>query len=160
MGQNKAKIRKKIIGFLEALLDLFMSFVTIFWDDITIFWDENLLWFLTEKKKLFWTNKKLVYLIFIPKYHNKRHEQVYSLQPKANLFLNVCYLVSRCVCDRWQLLHDYDGRKKIAKYSYFVNVLQTSKVGFFLQCIGWSFSMFLRKSQWNVETCRNIRLAG
>ena len=50
--------------------DLFMFFVTIFRDDITIFWDENLLWFLTVKKTLFWTNKKFVYLIFIPKYRN------------------------------------------------------------------------------------------
>ena len=55
--------------------NLFMSsgwyFRTLFWDDITIFSDENLLWFLIErKKKLFWTNKKFVYLIFIPKYRN------------------------------------------------------------------------------------------
>jgi len=43
----------------------------LFWEEITIFWDENLLRFLTEeKKKLFWTNEKFVYLIFIPKYCN------------------------------------------------------------------------------------------
>ena len=58
----------------------------LFGDDVTIFWYENLLRFLTEKKKLFWTNKKFVYLIFIPKYCNiipkyrtKGHEQVLNV---------------------------------------------------------------------------------
>ena len=44
-----------------------MSFCTLFWDDITIIWDKILFSFLTEKKNLFWTNKKFVYLIFINK---------------------------------------------------------------------------------------------
>ena len=46
----------------------------LFWDDITIICDENIVYFLTEKKKLLWTNKKFVYLIFINKlslYHPK-----------------------------------------------------------------------------------------
>ena len=61
---------------------------TIFWDDIPIIWNENIVCFLNEKKKLFWTNKKFVYLIFInvmissknnvQKYRSKGHEQVFS----------------------------------------------------------------------------------
>ena len=30
-----------------------------------LFWDENLLWFLTDKKNLFWANKRFVHFIFI-----------------------------------------------------------------------------------------------
>ena len=39
----------------------------LFWNDITIIWDENIVYFLHEKKKLFWTNKKFGYSIFINK---------------------------------------------------------------------------------------------
>ena len=46
----------------------------LFWDDITIIWDENIVYFFNWEKKLFWTNKKFVYLIFVNKllwYHPK-----------------------------------------------------------------------------------------
>ena len=49
-------------------------FCELFWNNITMIWDENLVYFLTEKKKLYWTNKKFVYLTFINKlswYHPK-----------------------------------------------------------------------------------------
>ena len=39
-----------------------------------IIWDENIAYFLTEKKNLFWTNKKFLHLIFNNKlawYHPK-----------------------------------------------------------------------------------------
>ena len=42
-------------------------FRTLFLDDIAKMWDENIVYLLTEKKTLFWTNKKFVYLIFIYK---------------------------------------------------------------------------------------------
>ena len=53
-----------------------MSFVTIFWDDITKFGYYDILgrkfiMIFNREKKLFWTSKKLVYLIFIPKYRTK-----------------------------------------------------------------------------------------
>jgi hypothetical protein len=47
---------------------LLQYFRTLFWDDITIFWDENLLLFLTERKKP----------VIIPKYRTKGHKQVYA----------------------------------------------------------------------------------
>jgi hypothetical protein len=68
-------------------------FFTSFWDDITIIWDENIVYFLTEKKNLFWTNKKFDYLIStnfhqqisvkssqnnVLKYRKKGHEQVFK----------------------------------------------------------------------------------
>ena len=31
----------------------------LFWDDISIIWDENIVYFLHEKKKLFWTIRSL-----------------------------------------------------------------------------------------------------
>ena len=50
-------------------------FLTSFWVDITIIWDEDIVYFFNWKKnKLFWTNKKFVYLILINKlswYHPK-----------------------------------------------------------------------------------------
>ena len=66
-----------------------MSFCTLFWDDITIIWDKILFSFLTEKKNLFWTNKKFVYILNFhqqnyddtnQKYSTKGHEQVYCFR--------------------------------------------------------------------------------
>ena len=61
-------------GLISESWDLFMSFVTIIWD-IILGWYYNILeWkyimILNWEKKLFWTSKKFVYLIFIPKYRN------------------------------------------------------------------------------------------
>ena len=38
-----------------------LYFQMLFWDDIMIIWNENIVYFLTEITKLFWTNKKFVY---------------------------------------------------------------------------------------------------
>ena len=59
MGCFKAKS-----FLLGKLCDFRLVHVLFVWYFGTLFWDKNLLWFLAEKKKLFWTNKKFAYIIF------------------------------------------------------------------------------------------------
>jgi hypothetical protein len=84
--------RKQMI----ATWNLFMSFCTIFSYLILGWYHDNLGWkyfllFSTEKKKLFWTNKKFLYLIFInklPWYHSEiKYENI--VQKDMNNFFIV-----------------------------------------------------------------------
>ena len=59
MGCFKAKS-----FLLGKLCDFRLVHVLFVWYFGTLFLDKNLLWFLAEKKKLFWTNKKFAYIIF------------------------------------------------------------------------------------------------
>ena len=59
--------RLTICRYKTCSCPLVRYFWTLFWDDITIIWDENIVYFYNREKKLFWTNKKFVYLIFMSK---------------------------------------------------------------------------------------------
>ena len=134
----------------DVIWNLFISFVTIFWDDITIFWDENLLWFLTEKKKCFGRIRSLfTCIIFIPKYCNiipkyriKGHEQVFShtdnqIPPHIRI-LFVCilkYWWSLTFCN--QIVHILNWSKVSTRDFEIAGLLRKMGLLHLLNCIKW-----------------------
>ena len=100
---------KKLVHAL--LYKICVSYCTLFWDDIKIIWDDNIVYFFNWEKKMVWTNKKFVYLIFINKllwYHPKiRYENI--IQRDKNKFQQQINAVTKidlygyCNCNPGQL---------------------------------------------------------